>query len=165
MRFLRTAPAVRFFYGSESMSSAFVCGNINEINKHYLHTTKTRKVIADYIKENHIDTIYLCKRNDFDYSIFVATIMEYLQVHFITLVDGHKTEYEYRTRLTEGVHFEELSPFEEEIDNQLLFQTLYRYAMEHCEYMITCVQYDDDLSALMMKQAMEQGVSVLNLAD
>jgi hypothetical protein len=71
---------------------------------------------------------------------------------------------EYRTRQYKGA-YKIFCPFEKEIENEKLYQTLYDYATENSDCLIAYSKFDDDISNQIIKIAADKGKAVFNIAE
>ncbi len=164
MRFLCVASAAHFFISGDNMSTAFLCGNIDENYFKSVDITNFINIIKSIIEENNIEKIYHCKRTFFD--VKLCGIVSFLKpdIEIIELRDIHKKDNDYRLRQSNNAYLP-FCPFETEIENSKLYQTLYDYATENSEILITYSKFDDDISQQIIKKAEERGKKVINIAE
>ena len=147
------------------MSTAFLCGKIEEDYLKQIDIIKFINIVKCIIEENNIDKIYHCKRTAFD--VKICDIISYLRfdnIEIIELMDIHKNDTEYRVKQPKGV-YKIFCPFKEEIDDSVLYQTLYNYAMDNSDILIAYSKYDDDISQQIIEKAKEKGKKVFNIAN
>ena len=147
------------------MSTAFLCGNLSEFALNTLGT-QFIEAVKKTIEEYSIDKVFLVRKNDFEYRFFVLSVMSHIEnVEFVEIIDKNKKDIEYREKMDKGVQFEKIAPFEKEINNKCFYRTLYNYAMENSDYMITFNDFDEDISAVIAERAEEKGLKVINMKD
>jgi hypothetical protein len=146
------------------MSTAFLCGYIDEGFFSHVDITDFINVVKSIIEENDIKKIYHCKRTYFD--VKFCDIISFLKfdIEIIELRDIHKNDLEYRTRQYKGA-YKIFCPFEKEIENEKLYQTLYDYATENSDCLIAYSKFDDDISKRIIKKAADKGKAVFNIAE
>ena len=146
------------------MSTAFLCGNIDEGFLSSIDITEFINTVKSIIEENKIDRIYHCRRTAFD--IKFCEIISFINpdVEIIELRDIHKRDTEYKLKQHSGA-YKILCPFEKEIANEKLYQTLYDFATENSDCLIAYSKFDDDISSLIIKRAYENGKVVFNVAE
>ncbi len=149
------------------MSTAFICGNIAEDSNNLLHSSEFAQVVRSIVLKNGIDRVFITKRNNFDLRIYVSllTNTETKKVEIIELADTNKLNIVYYGRRDSGLRFKTICPFEHEVENKFLYRKLYDYAIENSDYMLTFIDFDDDISTYIAQEAEKRGVKVLNLAD
>jgi hypothetical protein len=146
------------------MNTAFLCGNIDEGFFSHIDITKFMNIVKSIIEENNIERIYHCKRTFFDVKFCDIVDFLKLDIEIIELRDIHKNDLEYRTRQNIRV-YRIFCPFEKEIENDKLYQTLYDYALNNSDCLIAYSKFDDDISNQIIKIAAEKGKTVFNIAD
>ena len=148
----------------ENMSAAFLCGNIDEEYLKQIDITALINTVKSIIEENAIDRIYHCKRTFFD--VKVCNIINFLNydIEIIELRDIHKKDAEYRLKQNRGA-YKILCPFDKEIENGKLYQTLYDFAIDNSEILIAYSKFDDDISKFVIESAEEKGKTVFNIAE
>ena len=149
------------------MSTAFLCGEMRPAAFELIRLWEYNAMIKSIVKKYNIDTVYITKRNDFDLEFYVSLVEERMadQVKIINLVDSNNYEIEYNKTLYNGISFKRFCPFNEGIENRCLYRTLYNYAIENSDYMITYLKYDDDISCYVAEEAEKKGVEIINIAD
>ena len=151
------------------MSTAFICGYMPKELCLKVRMAQINRRVCSFISDNNIDRIFMCKRTDFDLSIFMGLVANHLldfnNIEIIELVDGYKMDFEYRMMYADAVKFKRLCPFDKELDNKVLYKSLYDYAIEHSDFMITYARYDNDISLQVMERAKEKGLKIYNIAD
>ena len=145
------------------MSTAFLCGNIDEEFFSRYNITGFINIVKSIIEENGIERIYHCKRTFFD--IKLCSIISFFnpEIEIIELRDIHKNDFEYCLKNNRGL-YKILCPFKNEIENSKLYQTLYDYAIESSDILIAYSKFDDDISHQIIKKANEKGKTVINVA-
>ena len=147
------------------MSTAFLCGNLSEYAIDTLGT-QLQEAVKKTIEKYNIDKVFLVRKNDFDYRFYVLSVMSHIEnVEFVEITDKNKTDIEYYEIMNKGVSFKEIAPFEKEINNKCFYRTLYDYAIENSDYMITFYDFDDDISAVIEERAEAKGLKVINMKD
>jgi len=143
------------------VSSAFLCGFISKDDMTDYNETIFVQILCDFIKRNHIDTIYTCERNYFDRACRISTMMGSVRhkIKFVRLYDGIKNLYLEE----DGLCDEYLSPFDSIIEPGFYYTKMYTYAMEHSTSMITYYKYDNDICATIATSALHKGIKVFNL--
>jgi len=144
--------------------TAFLCGRIDEKYLKQIDITKLINIIKSIVEENNIFRIYHCKRTAFD--VKICDIIGYLRfdnIEIIELSDIHKKDTEYRVKQPKGV-YKIFCPFKEEIDDSVLYKTLYNYAMDNSDILIAYSKYDDDISQQIIEKAKEKGKKIINIA-
>ena len=165
VHFSCVASAAHFFYlCGDNMSAVFLCGNIDEEYLKKTDITALINIVKSIIEENKINRIYHCKRTAFD--IKICDVISFLNpdIEIIELRDIHKKDAEYRLKQNMGA-YRILCPFEEEIENGKLYQTLYDFAMDNSEILIAYSKFDDDISKFVIESTEEKGKTVFNIAE
>ena len=148
------------------MSTAFLCGSIPPAAFQRMKIRDLNRIVKSIIDENGIDRIYLTKRNDFDIDFYISMQASNIKnVEMVLLADLKNFDTEYRKTIFEGIEFKAFCPFEEPLNKNQLFISLYDYAIDNSDYMITYLKYDDDISAGIAKKAKDKGLKVLNIAE
>ena len=147
------------------MSTAFLCGYIDEGFHSRFDLVAFINTVKSIIEENGIKKIYHCKRNFFDVKVCeYVKFFDFDNVEIIELRDIHKKDNDYRLRQSDYA-YAPFCPFENEIENSKLYQTLYDYAIENSEILITYSKFDDDISQQIIKKTEKKGRKVINIAD
>ena len=147
------------------MSTAFLCGFIDEDYFSHYDITSFIEIVKSIIEENDIDKIYHCRRTNFD--IKFCEIISFLRlddIEIIELRDIYKNDFEYRYKQRKGA-YKIFCPFEKEIDNSVLYKTLYDWAIENSDILIAYSKFDDDISKQIIKKAKDKGKQVINVAE
>ena len=145
------------------MSTAFLCGYIEENFHNDFDLIRFINTVKRIIEENNIEKIYHCKRNFFD--IKICDYVSYLcsdDIEIIELRDIHKKDSDYRFRQYNRA-YRTFCPFEKEIENSKLYRTLYDWAIDNSDILITYSKFDDDISQQIIKRMLEKGKKVLIL--
>ena len=159
------ASAAHFFIIGDNMSTAFLCGYIEEGFHSSFDLVAFINTVKRIVEENEIKKIYHCKRNFFDVKICeYVKLFGFENVEIIELRDIHKKDNDYRLRQSDHAYIP-FCPFETEIENSKLYQTLYDYAIENSEILITYSKFDDDISQQIIKKTEEKGKKVINIAE
>ena len=154
-----------FLISGDNMSTAFLCGYIEEGFHSRFDLVVFINTVKSIIEENDISKIYHCKRNFFDVKICeYVKLFGFDNVEIIELRDIHKKDNDYRLRQS-GYAYIPFCPFEKEIENSKLYQTLYDYAIENSDILITYSKFDDDISQQIIKRMLEKGKKVFNIAE
>ena len=144
--------------------TAFLCGNIEQDFFYHFDITEFINNIRRIIEDNNIKKIYHCKRTYFDVKFCDLVRFLKFDIEIVQLCDIYKDDKEYRTRQNKGA-YKILCPFEKEIENEKLYQTLYDFAIENSDCLIAYSKFDDDISNQIIKKAAEKGKAVFNIAD
>ena len=147
------------------MSTAFLCGYIEEgFHKHF-DLVGFINVVKTIIKENNIEKIYHCNRTYFDTKFCdLVSFWGFDSVEIIELKDIYKKDYDYRLRNNKRADMI-FCPFEEEIDNSVLYKTFYDWAIDNSDILITYSKFDDDISQRIIKKTSAKGKKVINIAE
>lgn len=165
MRFLCVASAAHFFILGDNMSTAFLCGFIDEDYFNHYDITRFIEIVKSIIEENKIDKIYHCRRTYFDIKFCeIISFLRFDDIEIIELRDIYKNDFEYRYKQLKNA-FRVYCPFKEEIDNSVLYKTLYDWAIENSDILITYSKFDDDISKQIIERAKEKEKQVFNIAD
>ena len=147
------------------MSTAFLCGFIDEDFFSHYDITKFIAIVKSIIEENSIDKIYHCKRTYFDIRFCdMVKFLEFDNIEILELRDIYKDDFEYRHKQRKTA-YRIIYPFDNEIDNSVLYQTLYDWAIENSDILIAYSKFDDDISRQIIKKANEKGIKVINVAE
>ena len=147
------------------MSTALLCGFIDEDFFSHYDITKFIDIVKTVIEENKIDKIYHCKRTYFDIRFCdMVKFLKYDDIEIFEIRDIYKNDFEYRNKQRKGA-YKIIYPFENEIDNSVLYQTLYDWAIENSDILIAYSKFDDDISNQIIKKATEKGMLIINVAD
>ena len=137
--------------------TAFICGSINDWFLKNTDFSKIQNIVISIIQKNNIDKIFFCKRNSFDdlfFSVFSTGTIEKIDV--ILLSDIYKAQcYSFPNIKT-------LCPYNNAIDNQHLYRTLYSFAIKKSDFMITGYKTDDDISAFIKEQAEQNNIRIID---
>ncbi|MBQ9531983.1 MAG: hypothetical protein IJR70_07915 [Eubacterium sp.] len=147
------------------MSTAFLCGFIDEDYFNHYDITRFIEIVKSIIEENKIDKIYHCRRTYFDIKFCeIISFLRFDDIEIIELRDIYKNDFEYRYKQLKNA-FRVYCPFKEEIDNSVLYKTLYDWAIENSDILITYSKFDDDISKQIIERAKEKEKQVFNIAD
>lgn len=149
------------------MSAAFLCGNFSAGLTHFITICDIGKIVKEYIKNEKIDKIYLTNRNQFDSMVYESIAFRRIEnIEFVLLRDKRNSDIDYIKNIqSTGVVLKSYCPFDKRIDNDKLYETIYNYAIENSEYMITYLKYDDDISKHIAERAEKKNIKILNIAD
>ena len=147
------------------MSTAFLCGFIDEDYFSHYDITSFIEIVKSIIEENSIDKIYHCRRTNFDIKFCeIISFLRFDDIEIIELRDINKNDFEYHYKQRKGA-YKIFCPFEKEIDNSVLYKTLYNWAIENSKILIAYSKYDDDISQQIIEKAKEKGKKVFNIAN
>ena len=145
------------------MSTAFLCGCIEEGFHNEFDITGFISTVKRIIEENDIKRIYHCKRNYFDIKLCDYICFAASDVEIIELRDIHKKDSDYLFRQHNRA-YKTFCPFEKEIENGKLYQTLYDWAINNSDILITYSKFDDDISKTVINKTVKKGKTVFNIA-
>ena len=147
------------------MSTAFLCGYIEEDYFSHYNITKFISIVKSIIEENNIDKIYHCKRTYFDVKFCdMVKVLKFDGIEIIELRDIHKKDSDYIFKQHNRA-YKPFCPFENEIENNRLYQTLYDWAIDNSDCLITYSKFDDDISQRIIKKTSAKGKKVINIAE
>ena len=153
-----------FLISGDNMSTAFLCGNIEEDYFSHYDVTKFINIINSIIDENGITKIYHCRRTFFDTKICELLWFFRKDIEIVEIRDIHKNDFDYKTRQNNRAYMF-ICPFETEIENSKLYQTLYDYAIDNSNILIAYSKFDDDISKQIIRRANEKRKTVINIAE
>ena len=147
------------------MSTAFLCGFIDEDYFSHYDIRRFIEIVKSIIEENSIDKIYHCKRTNFDIKFCeIISFLRFDDIEIIEIRDIYKKDFEYHYKQRKGA-YKIFCPFEKEIDNSVLYITLYDWAIENSDILIAYSKFDDDISKQIIKKTEAKGKQVINVAE
>ena len=121
----------------------------------------------DCLKSRNTDTVYLCYRNSFDNlsRLAINSCLDGLQLEMVRIRHDDTPSLWYMADLDDDLFTKVLDPIEGEVDTLVLYQTMYEWMIDHCDFMVTFLMDDGDIAAAIKRTAEAKGLPVINLAD